>query len=87
MYNQYLSFAIDLAKEAGQIILPYAGKAGKQKMKSTKDFVTEMDVKVENFIIRRIKEQFPEHRIFSEEVGSIEGAGDFEWGSIPLTVR
>jgi myo-inositol-1(or 4)-monophosphatase len=84
MYHQYLSFAIELAKEAGQIILPYAGQAGQQTMKSAKDFVTEMDIKVENFIIRRIREQYPKHRIFSEEAGSIEGIGDFEWVIDPI---
>lgn len=79
MYKQYLSFATELAKDAGKFILLNAGQAGQQTLKSEKDFVTEMDVKVESFIIHRIKEKYPDHRIFSEEVGIIEGSGDYEW--------
>ncbi|WP_374149533.1 inositol monophosphatase [Priestia megaterium] len=84
MYKQYLSFAIELAKDAGERILPYAGQAGKQTTKSAKDFVTEMDIEVEDFIIRRIKEQYPTHQIFSEEAGSIKGDSEFEWVIDPI---
>jgi myo-inositol-1(or 4)-monophosphatase len=84
MYKQYLSFAKKLAKDAGQFILPQAGKAGKQTKKSSKDFVTEMDIRVESFIIYRIREKYPDHSIFSEEVGTISGGGDFEWVIDPI---
>lgn len=84
MYDQYLSFAIELAKEAGQLILSYAGKAGQQTVKSEKDFVTEMDLKAESLIIQRIKEQYPHHKIFSEEIGKIEGTEEFEWVIDPI---
>ncbi len=84
MYQSYLEFAIQLGKDAGQFILPQAGKAGQQTVKSAKDFVTEMDIQVENLIIRRIKEQYPTHRIFSEEAGNIEGTEDFEWVIDPI---
>jgi myo-inositol-1(or 4)-monophosphatase len=84
MYKQYLSFAIELAKEAGQYILPHAGKAGQQTLKSTKDFVTEMDLEVESLIIKRIRDQYPNHKIFSEEAGKIKGSEDFEWVIDPI---
>jgi myo-inositol-1(or 4)-monophosphatase len=82
--DEYLAFAVQLVKEAGAFILPQAGKAGLQTMKSAKDFVTEMDIKAENLIVGRIKEQYPEHRIFSEEAGIIEGSGDYEWVIDPI---
>ncbi|MDR4950496.1 inositol monophosphatase family protein [Neobacillus cucumis] len=84
MDNQYLSFAIKLANEVGQLILPNAGIAGQQTMKSEKDFVTEMDLKAEKLIIDRIKEQYPQHHIFSEEIGRIEGTEEFEWVIDPI---
>ncbi len=84
MYKQYLPFAIELAKEAGEFIFPHAGKAGRQTLKAAKDFVTEMDVKVEKLIIQRIQDQYPEHRIFSEEAGSIDGKADLEWVIDPI---
>ncbi|MDN4075266.1 inositol monophosphatase family protein [Fictibacillus terranigra] len=78
MYKEYLSFAIQLAKDAGQLILLRAGKAGQQTLKSATDFVTEVDVLAESFIIDRIRGKYPNHQIFSEEVGGIEGTEDFE---------
>ncbi|TCP27796.1 myo-inositol-1(or 4)-monophosphatase [Scopulibacillus darangshiensis] len=84
MYKQYLYFAKNLAEKAGQFIRLYAGKAGKVTLKSDKDFVTEMDLQVESFIIHHIKEQYPDHRIFSEEAGFVGGSGDFEWIIDPI---
>lgn len=84
MYNEYLPFMIKLAKDAGEFILPHAGKAGQQTVKAAKDFVTDMDLRVEKFVIDRIQEQYPNHRIFSEEAGSISGTEDFEWVIDPI---
>ncbi len=84
MYEEYLSFAIELGKEAGAFLLPRAGKAGGQTLKAAKDFVTEMDVQVETLIIERIQAQYPEHRIFSEEAGTIENESDYEWVIDPI---
>ncbi|MBT2757358.1 inositol monophosphatase [Mesobacillus foraminis] len=84
MYKDYLEFAIEVGREAGEFIKPFAGKAGGQTLKAAKDFVTEMDVKVEGLIIDRIQSRYPEHRIFSEEAGTIEGDSDFEWVIDPI---
>ncbi|WP_046175862.1 inositol monophosphatase family protein [Domibacillus indicus] len=84
MHNEYLTFAIELGREAGAFLLPYAGKAGNQTMKAAKDFVTEMDVKVEALIIERIQVKYPKHRIFSEEAGTIEADSDYEWVIDPI---
>lgn len=84
MYKEHLEFAIEIGKEAGEFIKPFAGKAGGQTLKAAKDFVTEMDLKVESLIIDRIQTRYPEHRIFSEEAGTIGGEGDFEWVIDPI---
>ncbi|OES46375.1 inositol monophosphatase family protein [Domibacillus iocasae] len=84
MYDDYLAFAVELGKEAGAFLLPNAGKAGGQTVKAAKDFVTEMDVKVEALIIERIQAEYPEHRIFSEEAGLIESNSDYEWVIDPI---
>ncbi len=84
MYKDYLAFAIELGKEAGQFILPQEGKAGGQTLKAAKDFVTEMDLKVEALIIERIQAAYPDHRIFSEEAGAIDSDSDFEWVIDPI---
>ncbi|OLN22076.1 hypothetical protein BTO30_11315 [Domibacillus antri] len=84
MYNEYLSFAIELGKEAGRFLLPRAGKAGGQTLKAAKDFVTEMDLQVEALIIGRIQAKYPDHRIFSEEAGVIGSVSEFEWVIDPI---
>ncbi|WNS80489.1 inositol monophosphatase family protein [Domibacillus sp. DTU_2020_1001157_1_SI_ALB_TIR_016] len=84
MYEEYTAFAIELGKEAGAFLRPNAGKAGGQTIKAAKDFVTEMDIKVEALIIERIQQKYPEHRIFSEEAGVIEADSDYEWVIDPI---
>ncbi|OMP68350.1 inositol monophosphatase family protein [Domibacillus epiphyticus] len=84
MYKDYLAFAIELGKEAGEFLLPRAGNAGGQTLKAAKDFVTEMDLKVESLIIERIQAKYPDHCIFSEEAGTIEKDSDFEWVIDPI---
>lgn len=84
MYNDYTAFAIELGKEAGAFLRPFEGKAGGQTAKAAKDFVTEMDVKVESLIIERIQAKYPDHRIFSEEAGVIESDSNFEWVIDPI---
>jgi myo-inositol-1(or 4)-monophosphatase len=84
MWNEYLSFAKQLVEECGKMIKPYAGNAGTQTLKSSTDFVTEMDLAAEDWMIKRIQERYPEHRIFSEEVGSIGDSSDFEWVIDPI---
>ncbi|WP_050183536.1 inositol monophosphatase family protein [Domibacillus robiginosus] len=84
MYEEYTAFAIELGKEAGDFLQPNAGKAGGQTIKAAKDFVTEMDIKVEALIIERIQQKYPDHRIFSEEAGVIEADSDYEWVIDPI---
>ena len=69
-YDEYLQFAIDLAKQASEII-----KAGQKKRNlatatsTTKsaplDFLTETDLAVENFIKKGITEKYPEHKLYA----------------------
>jgi myo-inositol-1(or 4)-monophosphatase len=84
MWDTYLTFMIELIKEAGEMIKPNAGRSGKQVQKLKKDLVTDMDLAVERLIVERIREKYPEHRIFSEEMGELGVSGDFEWVIDPI---
>ena len=68
------TFAQSLAKEAGKLILTkyYEEVAVHIKKNDPKDFVTDVDLEINNFLISRIKETFPEHNIYSEEGGGKE---------------
>jgi myo-inositol-1(or 4)-monophosphatase len=84
MWTNYLLFTVGLAKECGELIRPFAGNAGKRSEKTKTDFATEMDLEAERFIIERIQNQYPDHRIYSEEIGSIGDSSDFEWVIDPI---
>ena len=51
--------------------------------KHAKDFVTEADVAVEQFLVERIQKQYPDHAIFGEESGAYAG-GDWRWIIDPI---
>ncbi|MBP1932667.1 inositol monophosphatase family protein [Ammoniphilus resinae] len=82
--DHYLPFMLELAAESGKMILPYAGNAGEATQKSKADFVTEMDLKVEKYIINQILQRYPEHRIFSEEIGVLGDSKEYEWVIDPI---
>ena len=69
--KQVKDFLKILLREAGQICLREQGKIGQQDLefKNRKDIVTVTDKKVEDFIIRQIQEQYPDHDILGEETG------------------
>lgn len=70
--EQYLSFAKDVALEAGRMIRkafeqPRVNNYGR---KSATDPVTETDHAVEAYILARIRERFPAHKVIGEESAS-----------------
>ncbi|XP_074111770.1 uncharacterized protein LOC141535642 isoform X1 [Cotesia typhae] len=69
----YFNFALKLALEAGHIIIfkvlkgvTFARKTVTQKLGNW-DLVTEYDRKIEDIIIGKLKQQFPEHKFIGEE--------------------
>jgi myo-inositol-1(or 4)-monophosphatase len=64
-----LEFAIDVGREAGEILLRAYGrmKRGDVSYKGWRNLVTETDLAVEEFVARRIAERFPTHGILGEE--------------------
>ena len=51
--------------------------------KSEKDFVTEADIAVENYLIEQIKQAWPDHSILAEETGAQSGS-DWRWVIDPI---
>jgi len=60
-------FAIDLIKEAGKLILENSNKITEIKHKGVIDLVTNVDLKSEEFIVNKIKENFPKDAVLAEE--------------------
>lgn len=75
-----LNFAIETAREAGQILLEKFGRKINISKKGDIDLVTEADLASEKSIIERIKSYYPKHSILAEESGeAIVKGGDSSW--------
>jgi myo-inositol-1(or 4)-monophosphatase len=72
-----LNFAIQTARDAGQLLAERFGRALQISNKSELDLVTEADLASERLIIERIKAFYPRHAILAEESGA-SAAGDRE---------
>ena len=75
-----LNFAIDMARDAGGVLMQKLG-AAKISNKGDIDLVTEADVASENLIIERIRSYHPQHGILAEESGEavLVGGKRSEW--------
>ena len=69
---EYLDLAMQLARDAGDILKHYAAREKKVEFKGRANLVTIADKESEAFIIRGIRERFPDHAILAEESGASE---------------
>ncbi len=73
-----LPFAVEIAREAGAILLEHEGKAAVESKGTRRDLVTEADRASEAHLTRRIRDRFPSHGIHAEEGTRV--AGDLDDG-------
>lgn len=84
--------AVSIAKEAGELLLRHYGKMQKLEYKLKTNFKTEVDDLSDALIRKRIKENFPEHNIYSEEEKAIDNKSEYSWvidpldGTLPYTL-
>lgn len=82
-----LNFAIEAARDAGQILLEKFGRNIAITKKGDINLVTEADLASEALIIERIKSYYPKHSILAEEAGEAVIIGDgttWKWIIDPL---
>lgn len=79
-----LSYVENLARQAGAIL--HAGYDMEHQVgyKGEIDLVTEVDHQSEKFLLGEIQKDFPDHHIFSEESGIIQGSDEHVWYIDPL---
>ena len=66
--EKLLDFALDLARNAGRLIVEEQRQAGfVREFKQGGELVTQADLKADRLICERIRGEFPEHLIISEE--------------------
>ena len=74
-----LNFAIETARDAGQILLEKFGRKISVAKKDDINLVTEADLASEALIIERIKSYYPKHSILAEESGAAIADGNEQW--------
>ena len=78
----FMDAAIDIAREAGQVLMAHRGVAF--ELKGDYDLVMAADRASEALIIKRLQERFPDHGIFAEEGGRASLDSPLRWYIDPL---
>ncbi len=81
-----LNFLTKLIRQAGDICKTEQGRitTGDIEFKNSKDIVTAIDKKVEDFLVRAILEKYPDHNIFGEETGKTSKPSRYCWIIDPI---
>ena len=72
---QYLEFAIDLARKAGEVLKHYSDREKFVQLKGRANLVTAADKESEALIIDAIRQRYPDHAVLAEESGALSGSG------------
>ncbi len=73
---EYLDFAADVARSAGEVLRHYAGRDKKVEHKGRANLVTVADRESEALIIREIHARYPNHTILAEESGLVDQSSE-----------
>jgi len=87
--SAHLDFAVDLARQTGELLLGYFRRAGlSTHLKADKSLVTEADLAADELIAASLHAAYPQDRLLSEELAPAldagEGAGTALWIIDPL---
>src|SRR5262249_11180520 len=84
---QYLDFAVELARAAGDVLRHYSSREKQVELKGRANLVTAADKESEALMISRIQNRYPAHASLAEESGTLLPAGasdDGRWIIDPL---
>jgi myo-inositol-1(or 4)-monophosphatase len=77
--------ALDVATEAGALLrAPAAGQLRARPKGGSGDVVTALDLAAEDLVLRRLRAEFPAHRIVAEESGVHDADSAWTWLVDPL---
>ena len=80
--EEYLDFAKDIAKHAGEVMLKYFKQNNGASYKGDKTIVTLADTEINSYLIKRVKEKYPSHSVDGEEEQF--GKSDYVWVCDPV---
>lgn len=84
MRSEFYLFLKNIGREAGEIIRDAYGNIQHRIEKSSFEFKTIIDDKVEAFLIQAIQRHYPDHGIISEESPAINSFAEYVWIIDPL---
>ena len=79
-----LNEMVTWARKAGEILLSGVGQNFQVDHKSEIDLVTEMDRRSEEYLLKVIRESYPDDQIVAEESGILQGSNGHVWHIDPL---
>jgi myo-inositol-1(or 4)-monophosphatase len=82
--TEFLPTMIEIAREAGALVMEYFHQRVKIEYKGDVDLVTVADRKSEALILERIHGRWPAHDILGEEGGLHDQGSDYRWYVDPL---
>lgn len=82
--EQYLEFAKSLAKEAEEIALRYFSFEVENTWKEDNTPLTQADTEINDLVIKRINEKYPEHSIYGEEKSEKKEGSKYIWVCDPI---
>jgi len=80
----YLEFAIDLAKEAGAIMLENFKLGMKKEFKADNSPLTVTDTTINDLVIERVKSAYPGHVVLGEEANFPVDGSEYVWVVDPV---
>ena len=84
MYDEYLDFAKSIAEESGAIMLKYYGTKPQASVKDDKTIVTIADEEINDLVIKRVHERYPNHDIDGEEASHKANQSSYVWVCDPI---
>ena len=82
--KNFRKVATEAVKEAGKMLMKNFNKVAILRYKDRQDILTDADLKAEKIIINKIKSNFPDHNIISEERGKEDLKSEYTWIIDPL---
>ncbi len=83
MYDEYLAFAKEIARYAGETMKKYYNSTIDLDYKLDKSVVTVVDKKINSYLIDAVKEKYPKHSVNGEEE-SYHTTSEYVWVCDPV---
>lgn len=82
--ENYKTFALEMAKDAGEIMKKNFTLGMNKQWKKDKTPVTESDLLINTMLIERVHKSFPDHGVLAEEKSDMKDSNEYVWVCDPI---